>query len=380
MKTVRKTIGVFLIACFGLPTLFGIIWAVGLIRATVSPEFVSDLPREIIQKVPPLTDEIFQAAQDREIIGDESTRLWFQAAAKTNISPRQLMEKTGLLSWLENELSVSLRDIGKVFRGERRPRQMFIDLQPLKKALLHPDVDEFFRRTLENLPPCDQRGDQRWQELASGAAPRGGLPACRPSLAGAEGVFRAERVKAINDIPNQVEIFEDVHFLRFFPLGFSRTVHLLSYSLFFIPAIFIFFGALIAASSPSGFLKWSGVSVFIGSLPVLMISLFAKHLSLWALKFGSFSWGDQWSSDLHDLIADKLNWIPARIIDSLFSPVIAVAAVVCVVGVLLVALSFSVRGSSKKAVKPTTPVSAAVAPEPPAKPSPGGDEESKIGK
>jgi hypothetical protein len=57
MNAARKTIGALIIIIFGLPTLFAMIWAVGLIRATVSPEFMSDLPREIIAEVP-LTDEI----------------------------------------------------------------------------------------------------------------------------------------------------------------------------------------------------------------------------------------------------------------------------------------------------------------------------------
>jgi hypothetical protein len=148
MNTARKIIGAFIIVFLGLPALFGVIWAVGLIRASVSPEFMSDLPREIITEVPQLTDEIFKAAQDKDVISDENTRAWFQAAAKTGISPRNLLAKTGLLDWLENELSTSLKEIGQVLRGERRPREIWIDLQPLKNGLLHPEVEGFLRATL----------------------------------------------------------------------------------------------------------------------------------------------------------------------------------------------------------------------------------------
>jgi hypothetical protein len=360
MKAARMITGLFIIIFFGLPSLFGVVWAVGLIRASVSPEFISDLPREIIREVPKMTDEIFQAAQDKDVIHDENTRAWFQAAAKTGISPRDLMDKTGLMGWLENEVSKSLTEIGQILRGERRPRPIWIDLQPLKNVLLHPEVDNFFRATLQNLPPCDEQGEQRWQQLASKTYDRRGWPACRPSLATAESLLRAERLEAVNDMPKDIEVFEDVRALRFFPFGFSRTIHLLSYLLFIIPAAFIFLGALIAASSPSSFFKWSGVSVFIGSLPVLLLSLFTKHLSLWAIKFGSFSWEDRWSTELHDLIYDKLGWIPSRIIDVLLSPVIAVAGVVCVIGIILFAVSFSVRNSSKgvkKTASPSPPIS-----------------------
>jgi len=367
MKVARMIIGLFIIIFLGLPSLFGVVWAVGLIRASVNPEFISDLPREIIKEVPKITDDIFRAAQDKDVIGDENTRAWFQAAAKTGISPRDLMDKIGLMSWLENELSKSLTEIGQILRGERRPRPIWIDLQPLKNAFLNPEFDNFLRATLQNLPPCDQQGDQRWQQYASKTYDRHGLPACRPSLIAAEDVLRAERMEAINDIPNEIDVFEDVRALRFFPFGFTRTLHLLSYLLFIIPAAFIFLGALIAASSPSSFFKWSGVSVFLGSLPVLLISLFAKHLSLWALRFGSFSWHDRWSTELSDLVMDKLGWIPARIIDVLLSPVIAVSAVVCVIGIVLFAVSFSVRNNSRGAKKLSAPSSA---PKPEATPRP----------
>lgn len=350
MNTVRKIIGAFIIVFFGLPALFGITWVVGLIRASVSPEFLSDLPREIITEVPQLTDEIFKAAQDKEVISDENTRTWFQAAAKTGISPRDLLAKTGLLDWLENELSTSLKEIGQVLRGERKPREIWIDLQPLKRGLLHPEVDGFLRATLQNLPPCNEQGDESWRQFASKTSGHRQLPACRPSLMMVEDVLRAERTKAVADLPNEVEVFGDVRAFRYFPFGIVGTVHFFSYLLFLIPAVFIFLGALIAASSPSSFLKWSGVSVFVGGLPVLLLSLFTKQVSLWAVKYGSFSWGERWSGEFHDLIFDKLGWISTRIIDGLLSPVVAVAGAVCIVGIVLFAVSFSVRSEPKKAI------------------------------
>ena len=41
---IRKIIGLLIIILLGIPTLFGIIWAVGLTRAAVSSEILSDLP------------------------------------------------------------------------------------------------------------------------------------------------------------------------------------------------------------------------------------------------------------------------------------------------------------------------------------------------
>src|SRR4030042_4175215 len=158
MHIARRFIGLILIVFFGLPTLFGIIWAVGMIKASVSAESLPDLPRKIIADIPETADEIFREAQDAQYIGDSDTRAWFQAAAKTGISPRELMEKTGLLQWMEGEGSDSLKEIGRVLRGERRPRPSVVGLRPVKEALLHPEMDLFLEKTLENLPPCDERG------------------------------------------------------------------------------------------------------------------------------------------------------------------------------------------------------------------------------
>jgi len=353
MNIARRFIGLILIVLFGLPTLFGIIWAVGMIKASVSPEFLTELPRKIIADIPRTAGEIFREALDEQYIGDSATRAWFQAAAKTGISPRELMEKTGLLDWMSGELSDSLKQVGRVLRGERRPRPIVIDLRPLKEALLNPEVDLFLEKTLENLPPCDERGQKAWSDLATEGLRHHELPACRPDPTAAKAALSEARARALNDMDNEIEVFDEgVRYMPFLPLGLSRTLALLSYFLFIIPAAFIFLGALIAASSPAGFCRWSGTSFLVGGIPALLLSLFTKYLSLWALQAAPFSWHDRWASDLGDLVLDKVRWIPERIIDQLFSPVVWVALFVCLVGVVFIAVSFSVRDKAQKTQKP----------------------------
>jgi hypothetical protein len=357
MDAVRKIIGLILIVFFGLPLLFGMIWAVGLIKATVSPEFLTDLPRQIITEVPAKADEIFRDAQSEQFVADGNTRAWFQAAAKTGITPKELMEKSGLIDWLSGELSGSLRQISQVLRGERRPRPIVINLRPLKDAILSPEVDHFLEATLNNLPPCDESGQKTWAEIADLGPSHRQLPACRPDLLVAKKALWEARARAVNDIDNEVRVFEDAIHFPVFPLGLSRTVTLLSYLLFLIPAVFIFLGAVIADSTPSGFLKWSGVSIFVGGIPALLLALAVKYFSLWAIGGGPFYWSDHWTSELGDLVLDKLRGIPERIVDQLFSPVVMVALLVCVAGIVLFALSYSVRQKSNKTRQPvsTTP-------------------------
>jgi hypothetical protein len=354
MNIARRFIGLILIVFFGLPTLFGIIWAAGMIKASVSAEFLTDLPRKIIADIPETADEIFREAQDEEYIGDSETRAWFQAAAKTGISPRELMQKTGLLEWMEGELSESLKQVGRILRGERRPRPIVIDLRPLKDALLHPEVSLFLEKTLENLPPCDERGLNAWSELMTVGVRHHELPACRPDMAVAKTVLDEARARTVNDMDNEFEVFEDVRHFPFLPLGLSRTITFLSYFLFLIPAAFIFLGALIADSSPAGFCRWSGTSILVGGIPALLLSLVTKYFSLWALQSAPFSWHDRWASDLGDLVLDKVRWVPERIIDQLFSRHLVLFS-----PEVLIALSFSVRGKAGQTQKTVPPAPAA---------------------
>jgi len=339
----RKILGALLIILIGLPVLFGMIWAVGLVKASVSSEFLTELPREIIAALPDKADEIFKAAQDETIISDPATRAWFQAAAKTGFSPRDLMDKTGLLAWMRGGLSDSLRQVGEVLRGETPLRSISISLRPLKDALLHPEMDRFLEETLKNLPPCDDKGLKAWQDFATWGETHRKLPPCVPDLAVAKAALLSERTRAVRNLDDHVEIFEDVRPFPFHRFGFTRVVTLLSYLLFLLPTLIIFLGSLLGTSSRAGLLRWSGVSVLAGSLPALLLALGIKHFSLWALEGGLFTWRSHWATEFGEMVLDKLRWIPIRIVDQLFSPVVGVAAVVAVVGVVLVALSYSVR-------------------------------------
>jgi hypothetical protein len=340
---VRKILGALVIILIGLPILFGMIWTVGLVKATVSAEFMSELPRKIIAELPDRMDEIFRAAQNEDNIADPDTRAWFRAAAESGFSPKELMAKTGLLDWMQGGLTDTLRQIGAMLRGEQPVRELSLDLRPLKKALLDPEMDRFLEATLERLPVCDERGLAAWQELAAGGGVRRRLPACRPGEIVVSDVLLQVRTRAVARIDDEVPVFENVGPRVFFRSGIARPVAAMSYALFLLPALFIFLGALVAASSPAGFLRWSGFSVLAGSLPVLVFAWLIKRFSLWAIAGGPWAWHSRWSSELGDLVLVKLRWIPLRIVDQLFSPVIYVAAVVAVVGVVLVALSYSVH-------------------------------------
>ena len=350
MNVFRKIMGLLLIVFVGLPLLFGIIWAVGLTKAAVSPEFVSDFPQEIIREVPGMIDTIFQEAKDEDVITDSNTRAWFEAAARIDVSPRELMERIGLLDWMNHELSDLLDDIGDILRGTRRARNLIVDLQPLKDALQHEEFYNYLRKVLDNLPPCDETELEKWERSVWSGSDWFDRPACRPDQATYEAIIEDVRDEIVYDIPNEISILENV---RFFPFGISRVVTWLSYALFLIPALVIFLASLVAATSPASFFRWSGISVFLGGMSGLVLSLLTRQAARWAVFFRPYS--DTWSTDLQNLVVDKTEWIQLAVIDHLFSPVVVVAGAVCVVGFLLFILSFIAR-SQKSSVSSSQPV------------------------
>lgn len=377
MNALRKLIGVLLIGFIGLPLLFSMIWTVGLIKAVASPEFLTDLPRRIIAEIPAKADEIFRDAQSDAYVTDGRTRAWFQAAGKTGISPTELMEETGLLNWMSGELSGSLRQVGQMLKGKKRPRPVIIDLRPLKAAVLSPEVGKFLDETLKNLPPCDARDLRAWEDIAARGLGDRRLPACRPDFSEAREALAATQAKIAGDIDDKIEVFGGFNRAPAFPFGVYRTLRFSSFLLLLIPALFIFLGAVVADSTPSGFLKWSGVSILLGGIPALLLALVVKSSSLWALG-GALHWHGRRMSELGDLVLDRMKGIPEQIIDQLFSPVVMAALFVCLAGVMFIVASNSVRDKSRRTRKPSptspeSPRGQATAPpvQGPAAPDPG---------
>ena len=320
-----------------LPTLFGIIWAVGITKAVVSPEFLSDMPREIIAEIPQHVDEMIKEMQDEDFTGDDDARAWIKAIARADTSPKELMEEIGLLNWLQNELSASLQDIGDILRGEMEPKQITLNMRPLKQALQHKAIDRYIMKLTENFPPCELEQLEEWRDEHDDS-----FPACRPDPRIVEEVLRDWRADVEGDIEDEVELFEDA---RFLPRGLStaRTVVSLTYLLFLIPAAFIAFGALIGASSKIGFLHWSGISTIIGGIVPLGMAFFTKSIVPWAIKWFPYEYTDHdLSIRFQEMLVDKVGGITTSVVDQLFSPVIAAAGTVCVIGIVIYALSFMV--------------------------------------
>ena len=245
---------------------------------------------------------------------------------------------------MEGELSESLESAGRMLRGEIPWRPISIDMRPLKQALMHPELDAFLSATLANLPPCDDREAGVWMSVKNHPDLEGDLPACRPDLPLAREVLLLKKSRMVADMEDEVEIVDDVRSFPFRRFPLAKVLAFGSYFLFLIPAAFILIGSVIVSRSSSGRLLWSGASVLAGSLPALILALGVKVFIRWVSRDGGFFWWRRsWGSDLDRLILDKLSWIPGRLADAFFSPVVWAAIVATLMGVVLLVLSFMLR-------------------------------------
>ncbi|MCU0288737.1 MAG: hypothetical protein MUF15_20375, partial [Acidobacteria bacterium] len=239
MDVVRKSIGVLIIILIGGPVLFGVIWAVGVTRAVISPEFLSDLPKEIIEKVPAMVDEVLIEVNREDMIQDPNRRAWVKAVATAETSPRELLAKIGLLDWMQNELSVKFQEMGKMLRGEIPLKPLVMDLRPLKAGLRHEAIKEYLVDLLKSLPVCDDTQKAEWEAAATNPKPLEELPACQPpglDLAISTQAIDFVREHEIEDIPDEVNIFKSNH--RFHKgVDFMHNVISYTYLLFLIPAV-----------------------------------------------------------------------------------------------------------------------------------------------
>ncbi|MEI6614728.1 MAG: hypothetical protein WCL37_07505, partial [Chrysiogenales bacterium] len=304
MNQTRTILGLLIMIFFAIPVLFGIIWAVGLTQAAVSSKMLSELPREIIAEIPDLVDGVLLAAKDENIQLDPETRTWLTAVAGAATTPKELLKETGLNDWLEKELSGSLRTVGDILNGKTEARNVWLDLRPLKQALNHPAVELYITQVMEKLPVCSAEQAKTWELSIQDQGHYDSLPPCRPEASLSTNAAASIRSSFTRDIPDKINFFKNAHF-PFHRVNIAKTVMSFTYLLFLIPALFIFFGALIAARCKSHFFRWSGAVTMIGSGLALALATLVKQIIPWSARFNPGQYSSHW---LHwnDVVGDHL--------------------------------------------------------------------------
>jgi hypothetical protein len=339
MNQTRTVLGLLIMIFFAIPALFGIIWAVGLTQAVVSSKMLNELPREIIAEIPDLVDGVLLAAKDENIQMNAESRTWLTAIAGVATTPNELLRETGLNDWLEKELSESLRTVGNILNGKTEARNVWLNLRPLKQALNHPAMELYITQVLEKLPVCSSEQASTWERIIQDQSHYDSLPPCRPEASLNINATALIRSNFTRDIPDEINFFKNSHFPSH-RINIAKTVMSFTYLLFLIPALFILFGALVAAGRKSHFFRWSGTVTMIGGGLALGLATLVKQIIPWSMHFSQGQYSSHW---LHwnDVIGNHLEGVILIFTRHLVAPVIAVAGAVCVVGLLLFAFSFT---------------------------------------
>ncbi len=341
MTGFRKFIALLMLILIGIPMLFAVIWAVGMTQAVMSPEFITDLPREVIDEVPGIMEAVFVAAKDESADIDENSRAWLIAFGEADVSIRDLMAETGVNDWLENQLGDSLDAVAAILQGRRAPEKIRLDFRPLKEALNHPAIDKYMLEVLDRLPPCSPQQMEEWKDAVLRRGDIEELPACRPEVESLSEAVSLVKKEIVSDMPDEVDMIEGPEHL---PRGMdvARTMVSLSIILFLFPVLVILLASLIGATSKSGFFTWSGVSTMIGGLAALGLSFFVKNLlSGFMLAPDYIHLHHHEMTQVEELVFQKVSGLTSILGEYLFQPVVMVAGVVCIVGLVLFAFSFA---------------------------------------
>lgn len=354
MSPLRKIIGFLVAALIGIPVLFATIIAVGLTNSVVTPEVMSDLPRAIIAELPSTIDELYTALETDEDIDDEKTKIIIGSMKKTQITPRKVMEESGVFDWLSGELSESIKQFGEVIRGERSPDPILLNMKPLKNAILHDSVTKYLKSVINNLPECDSMDIEQWKRIAfrndwSDGFDLDEFPSCRPTgLKITDDLIKMFQLRAVEEMPENVEILDEWIDL---PRGwnFTKTISAVTYTLFLFPALFILLGSLIAATSKASFFRWSGITTMIGGLLAYgLSSLLENIIPLSEFSF-RYDFAHNVSSRFEELVILKIGNLTEMFLNSLFAPASKLGGTVAIVGLILFALSF-LLSDNKRAV------------------------------
>ncbi len=343
MLTFKKIIGFCVIAFIAVPLLFGMIWAYGLTRAVTSPDFISSLPDVILEDLPFVVEDIAKEIDSRCYDVDEDSRLWLKAFRDRGTDLNHIIRETGIESWLHNDVRKAFLEIGGFLRGDRGLGTVELNMRPLKTALKSPVLLDELVAVIEKLPACSPVDEVWWEDQAERAIESEGrmelkLKPCRPAnLESIRGALALYLENEVEDISDSVEL---MHVEGDLPRGLDVAKWLSQFLLllFVVPALFIFLGALIASDSRPSFLRWVGASTFVGGgLVFLLTSTVIRLLPNLVIYQPDFQ------LEFHggDCIVPSLLSYLTEISQHFLQPVNKVATIICVIGIVVVALSFA---------------------------------------
>ena len=339
----RKVFGGLFLFFIAGPVLGAAIWGVGIARGVLGDGFLEEVPQEVIRQIPEVVEETFEAAKQPGAITDPDAAAWVAAAARLEKTPSQVLDESGIYTWMKEELSGTVTDAHRALRGEIAPKEVTLDLRPLKTAISSGPVRTWFQDLLAQLPPCDTEGLERWNLALHRLGKNKRLPACNPG----GGMVAADAIQTIVDgfveFPDQVAPIEE----RNLPTGLN-TLQVASealWALFLAPLILLIIGAAICSVKLGGFLRWLGIGTLFGSVSALILAWTSQGAIAAALSIDPSRWELQhpnpfWTTEASHALARRAMEMTSFLLERLFDPVVTTGLIVLAVGAIVLGLSF----------------------------------------
>jgi len=346
VNILRKIIAVVFIVFLAIPILFSNILAIGLTQATLNPSLFADIPEKIIAQLPKLVDITFTEIQKPEAIKDANARAWVMAASKVKTTPREILEKVGVFTWLQEELSRSLAETGKILRGESSAQNVYLNAVPLKKALESKDIDQYLAAVIQNLTACNAVQLDTWKTAIADQG-KEELPACKPTakiFSDSLKILKSDQAK----IPDQILLAEGIKKVS--------STGLLPFLV--LPITFIIFGAYLFSSVKKIMLRVAGIAVFFGGIFSYLAASSARLFS--SLVFNPVnlnlpSKNQVWSIEFYQKIIEKIGGLLSQLTQGVFAPVARLSLIVTALGVILFGLSFFIKETAPAKVELPAP-------------------------
>lgn len=349
MKGIRIFIGGSILLVIAVPLFVAAIWATGVTQSIFGDDFLAGIHSTVIDAVPGLVEDSFAAAQEEGAIEDPIERAWVTAAAQAELTPSQFLEKVGIYKWLNEELAATIDEVGEALRGERDPKEVVLDMGPLKAALTSAESRRYFQGILDRLPLCDREELKRWKELVLHDR-RDNLPACNPGTpipAGGLDVMLAR----ITDVPDQVPVLKDARLPR--GANFVRLAGRMVWLVFLLPLVFLLVGGGVAGVSRFAYLGWTGGTLIVGGLIPLFATAALQEIVASGIELDPGRWdylarSPFWTSKASHTLSARMTDIAGELVNQLFAPVGTIAMTVAGLGLIVVILAFLVPGPRER--------------------------------
>jgi len=346
MRGLRIVIGGATLLLVAVPLFIGVIWATGVTQAIFGDDFLAGIHGTIIEAVPGLVEETFNAAQEPGAITDATAHRWVTAVSGADKTPSQFLEEIGVYKWLRVEVAQTIDGVGAALRGERAPEEVILDMRPLKAALTSTKSRGYFGSILDGLPLCSDVELDQWKGLVLNQQNEE-LPACNPGTPIPAGALEL-MLDRVTDVPDSVPVLENARM----PWGanYVRLAGRLVWLTFLLPLVVLLLGGGIVAVSRAAFLGWTGVTLIIsGAIPLFTTTLF-QELIVESIKIDPSRWeylsrSPIWTGEASRALTARIAVIAGDIVNQLFTPVGTVAMTVAAIGLVLVVLAFVAPGS-----------------------------------